>query len=144
MLVLIAAMLANVVVIVAGRHVRHSGQQRRYQSNSIRHRNVLSVWRLGLEWLRRHRASAAPPGPSGKRFKYAFRRSITWPLSAPIVEALNRHSPQGSVYPLCARYLSYAEYEYRQHAVVEKTILIHFVPKSRLNEIGEDRRMGLG
>lgn len=59
-ILLLIAMLANVVVMVAGLHVRDSGQQRCYQSNSIRHRNVLSVWRLGLEWLRRHRAGAAP------------------------------------------------------------------------------------
>ncbi|SDK84307.1 transposase, IS4 family [Modicisalibacter muralis] len=59
-ILLLIAMLANVAVMGAGLHVRASGQQRRYQSNSIRHRNVLSVWRLGLEWLRRHRLGAAP------------------------------------------------------------------------------------
>jgi len=59
-ILLLIAMLANVVVMVAGLQVRDSGQQRRYQSNTIRHRNVLSVWRLGLEWLRRHCVGAVP------------------------------------------------------------------------------------
>ncbi|TLF44535.1 IS4 family transposase, partial [Halomonas urmiana] len=54
-ILLLIALLANVVVMVAGLQVQANGHQRRYQSNSIRHRNVLSVWRLGLEWLRRHR-----------------------------------------------------------------------------------------
>mgnify|MGYP006889688248 CR=1 FL=1 len=50
-------MLANVAMMVAGLDVRARGQQRRYQS---RHRNVLSVWRLGLECLRRYRPGAVP------------------------------------------------------------------------------------
>ena len=64
-ILLLIAMLANVATMVAGLHVRDSGQQQRYQSNSIRHRNVLSVWRLGLEWLRRH-PPCAVPWPSWK------------------------------------------------------------------------------
>ncbi|GAA3895649.1 IS4 family transposase [Halomonas piscis] len=57
---LLIAMLANVAMMVAGLDVRARGQQRRYQSNSIRHRSVLSVWRLGLECLRRHQPDAVP------------------------------------------------------------------------------------
>ncbi|MDI5922679.1 hypothetical protein QLQ86_18055 [Halomonas sp. LR5S13] len=68
-------MLANVVVMVAGLHVRNIGQQQRYQSNSIRHRSVLSAWRLCLEWLRRHRANAAP-WPSWEMLKANLREEI--------------------------------------------------------------------
>ncbi|WP_176243735.1 transposase [Halomonas sp. CSM-2] len=57
---LLIAMLANMAMMVAGLGVRTSGQQKRYQSNSIDHRNVLSVWRLGLEWLRRQSSGAVP------------------------------------------------------------------------------------
>lgn len=57
---MLIAMLANVAMMVAGLDVRARGQQRRYQSNSIRHRSVLSVWRLGLECLRRHQPDAVP------------------------------------------------------------------------------------
>lgn len=64
-ILLLIAMLANVAVMVGGLHVRDSGQQRCYQSNSTRHRNVLSVWRLGLEWLRRYRFGAVPWPPWG-------------------------------------------------------------------------------
>ncbi|PWV72669.1 IS4 family transposase [Halomonas sp. A11-A] len=74
-ILLLIAMLANVVVMAAGLHVRNSGQQQRYQSNSIRHRSVLSAWRLGLEWLRRHRANAAP-WPSWEMLKATLREEI--------------------------------------------------------------------
>lgn len=57
---LLIAMLANVAMMVAGLDVRARGEQRRYQSNSTRHRSVLSVWRLGLEYLRRHQPDAVP------------------------------------------------------------------------------------
>lgn len=56
-ILLLIAMLANMAMMVAGLGVKTRGQQKHYQSNSIDHRNVLSVWRLGLEWLRRQ-----PPG----------------------------------------------------------------------------------
>ncbi|XGA81372.1 hypothetical protein OR573_07015 [Halomonas sp. CH40] len=54
------AMLANMAMMVAGLGVITRGQQKHYQSNSIDHRNVLSVWRLGLEWLRRQPSGAVP------------------------------------------------------------------------------------
>lgn len=74
-ILLLIAMLANVVVMVAGLHARDSGQQRRYQSNSIRHRNVLSVWRLGLECLRFHRVGAAP-WPAWKTLRASLREEV--------------------------------------------------------------------
>ncbi|CAM4313282.1 Transposase [Vreelandella rituensis] len=74
-ILLLIAMLANVVLMVAGLHVRDSGQQQRYQSNSIRHRNVLSVWRLGLEWLRRHCVGAVP-WPSWKAVLTSLQRKV--------------------------------------------------------------------
>ncbi|MDZ7852299.1 MAG: IS4 family transposase [Halomonas sp.] len=74
-ILLLIAMLANVAVMIAGLQVRDSGQQQRYQSNSIRHRNVLSVWRLGLEWLRRHRVSTAP-WPSWKTLQVCIQEEV--------------------------------------------------------------------
>jgi len=59
-ILLLIAMLANMAMMVAGLGVRASGQQKRYQSNSIDHRNILSLWRLGLEWLRRQSSGAVP------------------------------------------------------------------------------------
>lgn len=74
-ILLLIALLANVVVMVAGLQVQANGHQRRYQSNSIRHRNVLSVWRLGLEWLRRHRVGAAP-WPSWKALQASLQEEV--------------------------------------------------------------------
>lgn len=74
-ILLLIAMLANVVVMVAGLHAHDSGQQRRYQSNSIRYRNVLSVWRLGLEWLRRHGVGTVP-WPSWKTLQSSLREEV--------------------------------------------------------------------
>lgn len=50
---LLIAMLASLVMWVCGLKVRYDGQARQYQSNSLRSRAVLSVWRLGCEALRR-------------------------------------------------------------------------------------------
>lgn len=57
-LLLIAA-LGGYVLHLAGLHARDSGEARRYQSNTVRTKAVLSVWRVGLEYLRRH-AGALP------------------------------------------------------------------------------------
>lgn len=72
-ILLLIAMLANVATMVAGLHVRDSGQQQRYQSNSIRDRNVLSMWRLGLEWLRRY-PPCVVPWPSWKALQASLRQ----------------------------------------------------------------------
>lgn len=74
-ILLLIAMLANVATMVAGLHVRDSGQQQRYQSHSIRDRNMLSVWRLGLEWLRRH-PPCAVPWPSWKALQASLREEV--------------------------------------------------------------------
>ncbi|MBB3192513.1 IS4 family transposase [Halomonas cerina] len=74
-ILLLIAMLANLAVMVAGLDVRASRQHRRYQSNSIRHRNVLSVWRLGLEWLRRHQPGAVP-WPSWEILRKSLREEV--------------------------------------------------------------------
>ena len=50
-LLLIAA-LANYLLFLTGLQARESGLERRYQSNSIKDRRVLSLWRLGLEYWR--------------------------------------------------------------------------------------------
>jgi hypothetical protein len=53
------AALGGYVLHLAGLHARDSGEARRYQSNTVRTKAVLSVWRVGLEYLRRH-AGALP------------------------------------------------------------------------------------
>ncbi|WP_417339056.1 transposase [Halomonas kashgarensis] len=73
---LLISMLANVAVMVAGLQVQANGQQRRYQSNSLRHRRVLSVWRLDLEWLRRHQ-SGAVPWPSWEILRESLREEVS-------------------------------------------------------------------
>ncbi|AZE92316.1 Mobile element protein [Pseudomonas orientalis] len=50
-LLLIAA-LANYLLFLTGLQARESGLERRYQSNSIKEKRVLSLWRLGLEYWR--------------------------------------------------------------------------------------------
>ncbi|WP_165789399.1 hypothetical protein [Billgrantia endophytica] len=71
-ILLLTAMLASVIVMVASLHVRECGQQWCYQSNSIRHRDELSVWRLSPEWLRRHLVRCCPLALLKKRFKQAL------------------------------------------------------------------------
>ncbi|XGA78604.1 IS4 family transposase [Halomonas sp. CH40] len=71
-ILLLIAMLANMAMMVAGLGVKTRGQQKHYQSNSINHRNVLSVWRLGLEWLRRQ-PSGAVPWPCWTSLKASLR-----------------------------------------------------------------------
>jgi len=50
-LLLIAA-LANYLLFLTGLRARERGLERRYQSNSIKEKRVLSLWRLGLEYWR--------------------------------------------------------------------------------------------
>ena len=49
---LLVAALANYVVCLTGLQARHGGHEHRFQSNSLKRKRVLSLWRLGLEyWL---------------------------------------------------------------------------------------------
>ncbi|MDQ0737880.1 transposase [Pseudomonas sp. W4I3] len=50
-LLLIAA-LANYLIFLTGLQARENQLERRYQSNSLKERRVLSLWRLGLEYWR--------------------------------------------------------------------------------------------
>ena len=50
-LLLIAA-LANYLLFLTGLLALESGLERRYQSNSVKEKRVLSLWRLGLEYWR--------------------------------------------------------------------------------------------
>ncbi|TBU80336.1 IS4 family transposase [Pseudomonas daroniae] len=52
-ILLLIAALACYVLYLAGLRARTTGQSRRFQSNSVRHKPVLSLWRVGLEYLRR-------------------------------------------------------------------------------------------
>ena len=46
------AALANYLLFLTGLQARESGLEQRYQSNSIKKKRVLSLWRLDLEYLR--------------------------------------------------------------------------------------------
>jgi hypothetical protein len=48
-ILLMIAMLASLVMLACGLKVRHDGQIQQFQSNSIRSRSVLSLWRVGRE-----------------------------------------------------------------------------------------------
>ncbi|MBX9408492.1 transposase, partial [Pseudomonas baetica] len=52
-ILLLVAALANYLLFLTGLQARQSNLERRYQSNSLRERRVLSLWRLGLEYWRR-------------------------------------------------------------------------------------------
>jgi hypothetical protein len=52
-ILLLIAALAHYLLFLTGLQARKSNLERRYQSNSIRERRVLSLWRLGLESWRR-------------------------------------------------------------------------------------------
>ena len=58
-ILLLIAALACYALYLAGLYARQSGEARRYQSNSVKTEHVLSLWRVGLEYLRRH-AGALP------------------------------------------------------------------------------------
>ncbi|MET1081023.1 MAG: IS4 family transposase [Pseudomonas sp.] len=55
-LLLIAA-LANYLILLVGLQARQLGHERRFQSNSLRRKRALSLWRLGLEYGRKHATS---------------------------------------------------------------------------------------
>lgn len=52
-ILLLIAALACYGLYLAGMQARTTGQSRHFQSNSDRHKTVLSLWRVGLEYLRR-------------------------------------------------------------------------------------------
>lgn len=52
-LLLIAA-LANYLICLLGLQARQQGHEQRFQSNSLKHKRVLSLWRLGLEYWRNY------------------------------------------------------------------------------------------
>lgn len=49
--------LANYIICLTGLQAREAGHEHRFQSNSLKHRRVLSLWRLGLEYWRSGRDS---------------------------------------------------------------------------------------
>ncbi|MET1080938.1 MAG: IS4 family transposase, partial [Pseudomonas sp.] len=51
------AALANYLILLVGLQARQLGHERRFQSNSLRRKRVLSLWRLGLEYGRKHPAT---------------------------------------------------------------------------------------
>ena len=52
-ILLLIAALACYALYLAGLQAHKTGKSRRFQSNSIKHKTVLSLWRVGLEYLRR-------------------------------------------------------------------------------------------
>ncbi|SEI58612.1 hypothetical protein SAMN04244579_01259 [Azotobacter beijerinckii] len=54
-ILLLIAVLANYalcLLCLLGLQAREAGHERRFQSNSVKDRHVLSLWRLGLEYAR--------------------------------------------------------------------------------------------
>ncbi|TKD47213.1 IS4 family transposase [Azotobacter chroococcum] len=51
-ILLLIAVLANYALCLLGLQAREAGHERRFQSNSVKDRHVLSLWRLGLEYAR--------------------------------------------------------------------------------------------
>ncbi|WP_320110005.1 IS4 family transposase [Pseudomonas sp. B21-056] len=49
---LLIAMLANYIIFLTGFQAREADHERRFQSNSVKDKHVLSLWRLGLEYWR--------------------------------------------------------------------------------------------
>jgi hypothetical protein len=52
-ILLLITALAHYLLFLTGLQARKSNLERRYQSNSLRERRMLSLWRLGLESWRR-------------------------------------------------------------------------------------------
>jgi len=52
-ILLLIAALACYALYLAGLQAQTTGRSCRFQSNSVRHKTVLSLWRIGLEYLRR-------------------------------------------------------------------------------------------
>lgn len=52
-ILLLIAALACYALYLAGLPAQTTGRSCRFQSNSVRHKTVLSLWRIGLEYLRR-------------------------------------------------------------------------------------------
>ncbi|SEJ38678.1 hypothetical protein SAMN04244572_03763 [Azotobacter beijerinckii] len=51
-ILLLIAVLANDALCLLGLQAREVGYERRFQSNSLKSKHVLSLWRLGLEYAR--------------------------------------------------------------------------------------------
>ncbi|SEJ47942.1 Transposase DDE domain-containing protein, partial [Azotobacter beijerinckii] len=51
-ILLLIAVLASYALCLLGLQAREAGHERRFQSNSVKDRHVLSLWRLGLEYAR--------------------------------------------------------------------------------------------
>ena len=51
-ILLLIAVLANYALCLLGLQAREAGHERRFQSNSLKCKRVLSLWRLGLEYAR--------------------------------------------------------------------------------------------
>ncbi len=49
---LLIATLANYIIFLTGLTARAAGHEQRFQSNSVKEKHVLSLWRLGLEYWR--------------------------------------------------------------------------------------------
>jgi len=72
-LLLISA-LANYIICLTGLQAREAGHERRFQSNSLKRRRVLSLWRLGLEYWRSGRGSNSRK--TLERLEHALRAEV--------------------------------------------------------------------
>lgn len=51
---LLIAVLGNYLICLLGLQTRQAGHEQRFQSNSLKNKRVLSLWRLGLEYWRNY------------------------------------------------------------------------------------------
>jgi hypothetical protein len=72
-LLLISA-LANYIICLTGLQAREAGHERRFQSNSLRRRRMLSRWRLGLEYWRSGHGSNSRK--TLERLEHALRAEV--------------------------------------------------------------------
>ncbi len=68
---LLVSALANYIICLTGLQAREAGHEHRFQSNSLKRRSVLSLWRLGLEYWR-----------IGTRMTPRFYVNHSWSLSS--------------------------------------------------------------
>ncbi|TBW33918.1 IS4 family transposase [Azotobacter chroococcum] len=73
-ILLLIAVLANYALCLLGLQAREAGHERRFQSNSLKCKRVLSLWRLGLEYART--GAGAISRETLRNLELALRREV--------------------------------------------------------------------
>ena len=71
---LLVSALANYIICLTGLQAREAGHEHRFQSNSLKRRRVLSLWRLGLEYWRS--GSGSKSRKTLERLERALRNEV--------------------------------------------------------------------